>query len=134
MVSLPQMSLEQVKRRFTKRLRSLRDLSYEKRLSLLNLQSLEVRRLHYDLTWCYKILFRLVCVNPDEFFQFSVTNTRGIPYKLYKQRSYHSARLSYFSERIINIWNDLPGNIMDFSSLSSFRRTLHRVDFSGYLI
>jgi len=52
-------------------------LSYEKRLSLLNLQSLEVRRLHYDLTWCYKILFGLVCVNPDEFFQFSVSNTRG---------------------------------------------------------
>ena len=38
-------SLEQVQRRFTKRLHGLRDLSYEKRLSLLNLQSLEVRRL-----------------------------------------------------------------------------------------
>jgi len=96
--------------------------------------SLEVRRLHYDLTWCYKILFGLVCVNPDDFFQFSVSNTRGHPYKLYKQRSYHSARLSFSSEQIINIWNDLPGNIMDFSSLSSFRRTLHRIDFSGYLI
>jgi len=127
-------SLEQVQRRFTKRLPGLRDLSYEKRLSLLNLQSLEVHRLHCDLTWCYKILFGLVCVNPDEFFKFSVSTTRGHPYKLYKQRSYHSARLSFFSERIINIWNNLPGNIMDFSSLSSFRRTLHRVDFSGYLI
>ena len=69
-----------------------------------------------------QILFGLVCVNPDEFFQFSVSNTRGHCYKLYIQRSYHSARLSFFSERIINIWNDLPSNIMDFISLSSFRQ------------
>ena len=63
------LSIEQVQRRFTKRLLGLRDLSYEKRLSVLNLQSLELRRLHFDLIWCYKILFGLVCVNFDEFFQ-----------------------------------------------------------------
>ena len=63
------LSIEQVQRRFTKRLLALRDLSYGKRLSVLNLQSLELRRLHFDLIWCYKILFGLVCVNFDEFFQ-----------------------------------------------------------------
>jgi len=73
---------------------------------VLNLQSLELRRLQYDLNWCYKILFGLVCLNSDEFFKLSATNTRGHPYKLYKQRSYHSARLYFFSERKINIWND----------------------------
>jgi len=60
-----------------------------------------LRRLHYDLNWCYKILFGLVCVNSDEFFELSVTNATGHPYKLYKQRSYHSARLYFFIERIL---------------------------------
>ena len=86
-----------MQRRFTKRLHGLRELSYGERLSVLNLQSLELRRLHYDLNWCYKILFGLVCVNSDEFFELSDTNTRGHPYKLYKQHSYHSARLYFFT-------------------------------------
>jgi len=91
---------------FVIRLHGLRELSYGESLSVLNLQSLELRRLQYDLHWCYKILFGLVCVNSDEFFKLSATNARGHPYKLHKQRSYHSARLYFFSERIINIWND----------------------------
>ena len=43
-------------------------------------------------------------------------------------------RLYFFSEHIINIWNDLPGNIVDFRSLSFFKRTLHKVNLSSYLV
>ena len=50
-------AIEQVQRRFTKRLRGDHDYSYDTRLKLLNLQSLELRRLHTDLIWCYKRLF-----------------------------------------------------------------------------
>jgi len=42
--------------------------------------------------WCYKILFGLVCVNSDEFFKLSPIQ-EATPYKLYKQRSCHSALL-----------------------------------------
>ena len=94
------LSIEQAQRRFTKRLHGLRKLSCGERLSVLNLQSLELRRLHCDLICCYKILLGLVFVNSCEFFKLSVTNTRCHHYKLYKQRSYHSARLYLFSERI----------------------------------
>ena len=56
------------------------------RLQRLNLTSLELRRLHIDLVWCYKIVFGVVDVNLNDFFkQASLNNTRGHMYKLYKQ-------------------------------------------------
>jgi len=61
-------AVEQVQRRFTKRLQGLRDLPYTERLRLLNLQSLEVRRLYFDLILCYRIVFGLVSVNAGDFF------------------------------------------------------------------
>jgi len=57
-------NIEKVQRRFTKRLHGLKDLSYAERLQCLNIPSLELRRLHLDLLFCYKIMFGLVCVNP----------------------------------------------------------------------
>ena len=35
-------------------------------------------------------------------------------------------------ERIINVWNVLPHTV-DFSSLSKFKQSLNRVDFSAFL-
>ena len=53
---------------FTKRLQGFRDLPYTKRLRLLNLQLLEVRRLHFDLILCNKIVFGLISINVADFF------------------------------------------------------------------
>jgi len=53
-------ALERVQRRFTKRLPGFNNSTYAERLSRLNLPTLELRRLHSDLTWCYKILFGCV--------------------------------------------------------------------------
>jgi len=46
-------------------------------------------------------------------------------YKLYKNLSKNSVRKSFFSERVVNIWNFLPADIVNFTSLSSFRRTIY---------
>ena len=126
-------AVEQVQRRFTKRLQGLRDLPYTERLILLNLQSLEVRRLHFDLILCYRIVFGLVSVNKDDFFQLNNASTRGHPYKLYKPFSHCRARTSFFSIRVVNVWNDLPADIVDFRSLHSFKKTIRTADLSKYL-
>ena len=47
--------IEKVQCRFTKRLRGLKTYSYSGRLQYLRLTSLELRRLHLDLIFCYKI-------------------------------------------------------------------------------
>ena len=71
--------IEQVQRRFTKRLRGYRN-SYVERLKLLNLDTLEVWRIKFDLIFCYKIIFGLVRTNCDEFFEMAISRTRGHPF------------------------------------------------------
>jgi len=48
--------LESVQKRFTKRLVGLSKIRYNRRLEMLNIESLEERRLQSDLIMCYKIL------------------------------------------------------------------------------
>jgi len=95
--------IEQIQRRFTKRLRGpgYRNISYAERLRLLNLDTLKVRRLKFDLIYCYKIVFGFLRVNCDNFFVIATSRARGHPFKLYKGLSC-SRRSSFFSERLIN--------------------------------
>ena len=46
----------------------LKKLLYDQSLKLLNLPSLELRRLHTHRMWCYKIVFGIVDLACDEFF------------------------------------------------------------------
>jgi len=127
-------AIERVQRRFTKRLRGFGNYTYSERLHLLKLPSLELRRLHTDLIWCYKIIFGLVALIPSDFFQFRVSSvTRGHPYKILKPHSCCTARASFFAERIVNIWNSLPHDSIDFSSLHAFKHGIEELDFSMFL-
>ena len=45
---------------------------------LLQLPSLDTRRLQNDLIWCYKIVFGYTITYSD-FFEFRQSNTRGHP-------------------------------------------------------
>jgi len=54
------------------------DLSYAERLLRLNIPSLELRQLHLDLIFYYKITFGLICVNFDDFFVYSPSSQRRI--------------------------------------------------------
>jgi len=125
-------SVEKVQRRFTKRLKGLKSMPYADRLRYLGVPSLELRRLHLDLIYCYRIVFGLVDLNLCDFFQLSlVSKTRGHPYKLYKTHC-GGARSRFFAERVINIWNGLPATV-NFSSLSSFKSSIGRVDLSEFI-
>ena len=48
--------IESVQHRFTKRLPGLHGLSYQERLNVLKLESLELRRVKIDLCCCFKVL------------------------------------------------------------------------------
>ena len=56
--------IEQVQRRFTKRL--------VERLKRLNLEMLETRRIKSDLVMCYKIIFDIVHLNKHDFFNWPI--------------------------------------------------------------
>ena len=101
--------------------------SYEERLRRLDLQSLELRRLHVDLIWCYKVVFGTVDIDMNAFFKLNTrATTRAHPYKLYNERAATSRRSHFFSERVINAWNSLPTEL-DFASLKRFRRPNEKV-------
>jgi len=68
----------------------------------------------------------------DEFFENRVSNTRGHDYKLYTKRNNNNVRANFLVERIVNVWNRLPSEIVNFDTLSSFNRTVILVDLSEF--
>ena len=60
--------LESVQRRFTKKLKGLNIMSYDERLDKLDIERLELRRLHFDLITCFKILHNYVDLPAEDFF------------------------------------------------------------------
>jgi len=121
--------IEKVQRKFTKRLPGYGDLSYVERRAKLNIKTLELRRLHYDLVMCYKIVFNIIQLRFCDFFVFSTWPTRGHPYKLQVNHAPVDARRNFFACRVVKLWNSLPADTTDFGSLGRFRTSLHRLQF-----
>ena len=105
-------AVEYVQRRFTKRLPGLNGLSYHERLKHVNLDSMELRRLYTDLYYCYKMLFGLVDVQVADFLEWTPHHsTRDHNFKLYKKRCTLRVRSIFVSERVVNVWNNLPASV-----------------------
>ena len=126
--------IESVQRRFTKRMPGLSSYSYEARLALLKLESLETRRIKADLVYVYKIVFHLVDIDPDNFFSVTGNNstTRGHAYKLYINYCRLNTRKYFFCNRVANVWNALEASPADFKTLQTFKQFLKTTDILTY--
>jgi len=70
--------IESVQRKFTKRLRGLKNLPYTKKLKILKSETLELRRLKTDLIMIYKIMHGFVSIPLDSFFPMKANQkTKG---------------------------------------------------------
>jgi hypothetical protein len=100
--------VEKVQRFFTKRIAGLPNISYFNCLKSLHLQSLETPQLVHDIVLCYKLL--------HDKFDSSITTTlnlfqnitRGHGYTFLKRLCTTDVTKFYFSNRIVNVWNELP--------------------------
>ena len=102
---LPQLEYQNRQRRFTKRLPGLRSLTYDERCVRLGINRLELRRLHADLTLCYKIIHGLVLLSRDRFFTIVYDHTtRGHSLKLFVPSSRVNCRQHFFAVRVIDVW------------------------------
>ena len=91
-------SIENIQKRFTKKISNNSCLSYSSRLQLLGLDSLELRRLKHDLVICFKIMHNLVCIDKNLFFEINNNNyTRGHTFRIRKQRCQLDIRKYCFS-------------------------------------
>ena len=87
---------------YTKRISSISNLSYKQQLQCLKLDSLELRRLYFDMRMVYKIIHGLIDVTFDDLFTFSPNrSTRGHVYKLHCSKSNLNVRSYFFSQRCI---------------------------------
>jgi hypothetical protein len=126
--------IESVQRSFTRRINGLADLQYKERNCVLHLESLELRRLKADLIIAYKLIFGLIDVDCKQFFTLrNHCLTRGHTYRVVVQKFNVNCRRNFFSVRISNAWNNLPVNLVDFSSVFSFKNSLDNVDLSDYV-
>ncbi len=118
--------LEDVQRRSTKLVKGLQDIEYEERAQLLNLDSLSYRMDKGDMILVYKILHGfLEGVQWQDFFQMADTSRlQGHPLKLRKDRSRLDLRKFTFSQRVVNMWNDLPEEVVTASSMKMFKTKL----------
>jgi hypothetical protein len=125
--------VESVQKRFTKRIPKLRHLSYAERLKQLGFETLELRRLHCDLIYTYKILFGHLSIQPNLFCNSLCSVTRGHPHKMFVSRCNSDVRKNFFSNRIILPWNELRLNADNLRSLNSFKSFIDTCNFDKYL-
>ena len=115
--------IERVQRSFTKRLPGLSNLTYAERLTTLKLQSLEHRRLIFDLVMCFEIVHGLNALKFNDFFTFpNLSTTRGHPLKLATPIAKKDVKKYFFSTRIIPIWNALPSEFVMANSTIKFKK------------
>jgi len=55
-------------------------------------------------------------------WQSNSNNNNNNDIKILKPHSCCTARATFFAERIVNTWNSLPHDSIDFSSLHAFKR------------
>ncbi len=108
-------ALTKVQNYFTRRLFANCRIPYccsDERDRYLHLETLEIRRVKADLIMVYKIIFKQVSLELNDFFEFAPDRgTRGHNFKLRANTSHLDVRQKFFACRVVNIWNLLPANV-----------------------
>ena len=119
--------LEKIQRRATKLIPGLRDLTYEERLNECGLTTLETRRLRGDQIEVFKILNGYENIDYNIFFEIKEGKiTRGHNYTLVKKQSRLDVRKYSFSQRTINVWNNLSTDCVQASSVNMFKNRIDK--------
>ena len=118
--------IEKVQRSFTKRLKGFRELSYKEILRYLTLETLELRRIRFDLIEVFKIFKGFSVLNFDDFFELKRDKrTRGHHLQLrLRYIPKNDAVRNFFANRVIEVWNSLPRTIIGSASVEVFKSSI----------
>ncbi|RUS70808.1 hypothetical protein EGW08_021428 [Elysia chlorotica] len=118
--------VEDVQRRATKLLASIRDKPYPERLATLKLPSLEFRRKRGDMIDLWKYIHGVYDTDRPHFDIGNSRDTRGNSLKIYKHRCRLNLRSNSFSHRVINDWNGLPESVVTAPTVNCFKNRLDK--------
>ena len=124
--------LEKVQIRATKLVKSIKELSYEKRLEILELSTLQERRERADLIEYFKLSKGFSVIdwhNPNKLtnslsVEGPARSIRGEKHRLVKQITRISQREHFLSNRVVDNWNRLPANIISADTKNSFKKKI----------
>ena len=128
-------SIESVQRFFTKKICAKSNIpfsSYEDRLYKLGMDSLESRRIKADLLMTYKIVHGLVNIPFNDLFEFyhSPYQTRRHRYCLAPKKVDTNFENNFYRYRTVQIWNKLPKDIVESTTLDSFKLKVKKLDLN----
>ena len=117
--------LESVQRRWTRQVSGLLGTSYRDRLEQLGLFSIYGRSLRADLIKLWKVFNSEVDVGLIDLFERNFhSTTRGHSCKISIPICRGELRRRFWSVRCVNVWNGLPEEVVEASSLGGFKRLL----------
>ena len=120
--------LEKVQRRATKCVTCIANLPYRERMRVLGLICLENRRTRADLILTWKILNGVISIKLEHPLTLRLQNRcRGhsLLLKTPQERPNRSKiRDNFFTERIVQVWNHLPFEVVSAQSISTFKGRL----------
>ena len=119
-------AIEAVQRRATKLIPGFSNLEYTERLKKLNLTTLVCRRARGDMLETFKHLNGQYNSAPILHLDSRTrgTTTRGHQLKLEKGRSRLDVRKHFFTQRVVNLWNALPVNLVSAPTVNAFKNRL----------
>ena len=122
--------IENVQRKFTKHIKGLSNLQYEERLKKINLPSLEYRQIRGDMIQVFKIAHNFYDnASVQNLFDFSNnTRLRGHNFKIIKKFTNKSKYHKFFTNRIVNQWNDLPSYIVNSKTINEFKNNFDNLN------
>ena len=102
------------------------NLEYPERLKKLNLTTLVCRRARGDMLETFKYLNGQYNSAPILHLDSRTrgTTTRGHQLKLEKGRSRLDVRKHFFTQRVVNLWNALPVNLVSAPTVNAFKNRL----------
>jgi len=90
----------------------LEKLTYEERLDLLGLTTLEERRLRRDMIEVFKILKGFYVMSSSTFFTLSSSGLRRHSLKLFKNQYSSNIGKFSFSNRVVEHWNTVTEHVV----------------------
>jgi len=128
--------LEQVQRRATKLVPKIRHMNYETRLANLELPTLEDRRRRGDLIQQFKFVKKVNTVNwfygtlsgngRDPVRPGTRAFNRSHQYQMNSQFTRIDRRVHFFTNRVVNDWNELTSNVVSAETVNMFKNRLDK--------